>query len=75
MIKKGAAKVGDGKDVGHVKAISKGGTNNLTNLAMQTPASNRSFKRTSSGKMASERSTKEAKAGKPATVAPRSKKR
>ena len=68
MIKKGKARVGDGLDVGHVKAISKGGGNSLTNLAMQTPSSNRSFKRKSSGAMASERSAKEAKTGKPAFV-------
>lgn len=68
MIKQGKAKVGDGLDVGHVKAISKGGGNSLTNLAMQTPASNRSFKRKSTGAMASERSAKETKTGKPAFV-------
>lgn len=68
MIKAGKAKVGDGLDVGHKTAISKGGGNSLTNLAMQTPASNRSFKRKSSGAMASERSAKEAKSGKPAFV-------
>jgi hypothetical protein len=60
MIKKGSAKVGDGKDVGHIKAISKGGKTTLTNLAMQTPTSNRSFKRNSSGAMVSETSKKEA---------------
>lgn len=61
MIDKGKAKVGDGKDVGHKKALSKGGGNSLANLAMQTPSSNRSFKRKSSGAMASETSKKEAR--------------
>jgi hypothetical protein len=61
MIAKGKAKVGDGKDVGHKTAISRGGGNSLANLAMQTPASNRSFKRKSSGAMVSETSRKEAK--------------
>jgi hypothetical protein len=75
MIKQGKAKVGDGKDVGHILAISKGGKTTLANLAMQTPASNRSFKRTSSGAMASERSKKEAASGKPAFVTPRKKKK
>lgn len=71
MEDKGKAKVGDGKDVGHVKAVSKGGKTTLANLAMQTPASNRSFKRTPSGAMASERSSKEAAKGKPAFVTPK----
>jgi 5-methylcytosine-specific restriction endonuclease McrA len=61
MIKQGKAKVGDGKDVGHKKAISKGGSNSLTNLAMQSPSANRSFSRKSSGAMASETSKKEAR--------------
>lgn len=60
MEKEGKAKVGDGKDVGHVKAISKGGKTTLANLAMQTPAENRSFKRNSGGKLVSETSKKEA---------------
>lgn len=61
MIKKGKAKVGDGKDVGHVKALSRGGSNTLANLAIQTRASNRSFQRRSDGSMASETSRKERK--------------
>lgn len=68
MIQKGKASVGDGMDVGHIKAIGKGGKTTLANIAMQTPASNRSFSRKPSGKMASELSKKEAKAGKPAFV-------
>jgi hypothetical protein len=73
MIKAGKAKVGDGLDVGHVKGIAKGGTNSLTNLAMESPASNRSFKRKSSGAMASERSKKEAAKGIPGQVIARRK--
>lgn len=65
-IKRGAAKVGDKMDVGHIKAISKGGKTTLANLAMQTPASNRSFKRNAKGGMVSERSKKEASKGLPA---------
>ncbi len=61
MMEKGKAKVGDGKDVGHKKALSRGGANTLANLAMQTPTSNRSFKRKSSGAMASETSKKESR--------------
>lgn len=59
MIDKGKAKVGDGKDVGHVLALSRGGRNTLANLAIQTAASNRSFSRSSSGAMVSETSKKE----------------
>lgn len=61
MIKRGKASVGDGKDVGHVRALSRGGSNTLANLAIQSAASNRSFKRKSDGSMASETSRKEAK--------------
>jgi hypothetical protein len=59
MIKKGKARVGDGKDVGHKRALSRGGANTLANLAMQSRGSNRSFSRKSSGAMASEISRKE----------------
>jgi hypothetical protein len=39
-----------GKDVAHVKALSKGGTNK-DGITLQTPAKNRSFKRKSDGSM------------------------
>ena len=39
-----------GKDVAHVKALSKGGSNK-DGLRLESPAKNRSFKRTSSGAM------------------------
>lgn len=61
MIKKGKAKVGDGKDIGHKRALSRGGSNTLANLAVQSRGSNRSFSRTSSGAMASETSKRERK--------------
>ena len=61
MIKDGLAKRFDHKDVGHVKAISKGGTNALSNLQMQDPQANRSFKRNSKRKLVSEISTNERK--------------
>lgn len=60
MEKAGKAKRHDGKDVGHVTALSKGGSNSMRNLAMQDPAENRSFARSKSGAMKSERSKKEA---------------
>lgn len=59
MIEKGKAHVGDGKDVGHKKAISKGGHTTLANIEMQSASANRSFSRNSSGKMISETSKKE----------------
>jgi hypothetical protein len=39
-----------GKDVAHVKALSKGGTNK-DGITLQTPAKNRSFPRKSNGSM------------------------
>ncbi len=47
-IKQGRAKVGDGKDIAHVKALSNGGTNAPGNLKVQSRAKNRGW-RTSSG--------------------------
>jgi hypothetical protein len=61
MVNEGKAKTGDGKDVGHKKAISKGGKNTLANLEMQTPSENRSFDRWHNRKMKSEISTREKK--------------
>lgn len=48
-------------DVGHKKAVSKGGKNGLQNLFVQSPASNRSFSRNSDGSMKSEVSKRERK--------------
>ena len=46
-------------DVGHKKAVSKGGKNGLANLFIQNPGENRSFRRNSKGGMVSERSKRE----------------
>jgi hypothetical protein len=46
-------------DVGHKTAVSKGGKNSLSNLFVQSPASNRSFSRTRKGAMRSETSKRE----------------
>lgn len=59
MVAAGKAKKGDGKDVGHVKAISKGGLSSMYNLQMQSKAKNRSFSKTSTSKMKSETSKRE----------------
>lgn len=48
-------------DVGHKKAVSKGGKNGLANLFIQNPGSNRSFSRNAKGAMVSETSKKERK--------------
>ena len=49
-----------GKDVAHVKALSKGGSNS-DGIRLESPSKNRSFKRTSSGALVSETSKKERK--------------
>lgn len=46
-------------DVGHKKAVSKGGKNSLNNLFIQDPGSNRSFSRNKKGAMKSEISKRE----------------
>ena len=46
-------------DVGHKKAVSKGGKNGLANLFLQDPGANRSFRRNAKGAMTSERSKRE----------------
>lgn len=48
-------------DVGHKKAVSKGGKNGLANLFIQNPGENRSFARNKNGSMRSETSKRETK--------------
>ena len=48
----------EGKDVAHVKALSKGGSNG-DGVRLETPSKNRSFKRNSQHKLVTETSTKE----------------
>ena len=57
--KKVGASALQGKDVGHKKAVSKGGSNSLSNLFVQNPGANRSFSRTAKGAMRSETSKRE----------------
>lgn len=45
-------------DVGHKKAVSRGGKSVLSNLFVQNPTDNRSFSRNKDGSMRSERSKK-----------------
>ena len=58
--KNGKADVREGKDVAHVKALSKGGTNK-DGVRIESAAKNRSFRRNSSHKLVSETSRKERK--------------
>ena len=48
-----------GKDIAHGKALSKGGSNTLANLFIESASSNRSFSRDSNSKLKSERSKRE----------------
>lgn len=60
MVKAGKAKKGDGKDVGHVVALDKGG-GNKTGLRMMSKSANRSFDRDSKKNLISETSPRERK--------------
>ena len=60
MMKAGKVKKGDGKDVAHVKAFDKGGSNK-TGLRVESASTNRSFKRDSKKNLVSEVSTRERK--------------
>jgi hypothetical protein len=56
----GKADMREGKDVAHVRALSKGGTNK-DGVRVESAAKNRSFKRSSSGALVSETSKREKK--------------
>jgi hypothetical protein len=60
MMKDGKVRKGDGKDVAHVKAFDKGGSNK-TGLKVEDASSNRSFKRDSKRNLVSEVSKRERK--------------
>lgn len=60
MMKAGKVKKGDGKDVAHVVALDKGGTNK-TGLRVESASANRSFKRDSKHNLVSETSKRERK--------------
>jgi len=57
--KKGVKATSIKGDVGHKKAVSRGGKNSLSNLFVQNPGKNRSFSRNKNGSMKSERSKRE----------------
>lgn len=54
-------KVGDPRDAGHKKALSKGGSKGLANLFAQSASANQSFARNKDGSMKSETSKRERK--------------
>jgi hypothetical protein len=56
----GKADTREGKDIAHVKALSKGGTNG-DGVRIQSASANRSFRRSSSGALVSEVSKRERK--------------
>lgn len=56
--KKGVKTTSISGDVGHKKAIGKGGRSVLANLFIQNPSNNRAFSRNKDGSMRSERSKK-----------------
>lgn len=59
----GEADIREGKDIAHVKALSKGGSNK-DGVQLQSPSKNRSFKRNAQSKLVTETSTRERKKSK-----------
>jgi hypothetical protein len=59
--REGLVSKGDGKTVGHIKALSKGGGNHRGNLRVESSSSNYSFARNKDGSMKSEKSKREKK--------------
>lgn len=60
LMKEGKVHKGDGKDVAHIKAFDKGGSNK-TGVKVEDANSNRSFKRDSKRNLVSEISKRERK--------------
>jgi hypothetical protein len=60
LMKEGKVSKGDGKDVAHVKAFDKGGSNK-TGVKVEDANKNRSFKRDAKRNLVSEVSTRERK--------------
>lgn len=58
-IRKGLAKVGDGKDVDHKTPLSKGGSNSSSNLRIVPASQNRSFSRNKDSSVKSQTSKRE----------------
>lgn len=62
LAKAGKVHKGDGKDVAHIKAFDKGGTNG-DGVRVESKSANRSFRRDAKGNLVSETSKKERKRG------------
>lgn len=60
---KGLVHKGDGKQVDHKVPLSKGGSNNASNLRVVGHSSNESFSRNSKGAMVSQTSKRESRRG------------
>ncbi len=52
----GLTSKGDGKDLDHIKPLSKGGTSSRSNLRVVSKSANRSFSRNADGSLKSQRS-------------------
>lgn len=59
MVKAGKAHKGDGKDVDHIHPLSKGGSNNKSNMRVVPASQNRSFSRNADGSLKSQTSKRE----------------
>ncbi len=57
----GRASKGDGKDLDHIKPLSKGGSNTKSNERMVSAKANRSFSRNKDGSLKSQTSKRERK--------------
>lgn len=60
LMREGKVHKGDGKDVAHIKAFDKGGSNK-TGVRVESASANRSFKRDAKRNLVSETSTRERK--------------
>lgn len=64
LMREGLVKVGDGKDVNHVKPLSKGGTNARSNLNVVDKRKNSSYARNPDRSMRDSKSYPNARRGK-----------
>ena len=62
-IRDGRVSRGDGKDLDHIKPLSKGGSNRPSNTRVVSESSNRSFARNADGSLKSQKSKKDRKLG------------
>lgn len=60
-IAEGRVARGDGKDLDHIKPLSKGGSNSKSNTRVTSESSNRSFSRNADGSLKSQTSSRERK--------------